>query len=172
MGGFKDRLTGYVPDSLRPPIKPESYDGFLVTLQELGAKRVAATPDRKRLTRQVDPETGASATGWGYQVVFDGVGRQGRRVRYELECAYRVSQDVDRRNNFGGRIVGENAVLTLEEAWLMTTFVTADILLAEIGKQIPQCETVLMNGGKPFTPDQYQDLRARAQQDHIRPWNE
>lgn len=172
MGGFKDRLTGYVPDSLRPPIKPESYYDFLAAMQEQQARRVTATPGRKRLTRQVDPETGASATGWRYQVVFDGVGRQGRRIRYELACADRVSQDVDRRNNFGGRIVGEGVVLGLEEAWLMTTYVTADILLAEIGKQIPQCETVLMNGGKPFTPDQYQDLRARAQQDHIRPWNE
>ena len=164
MGGFKDRLIGLAPESLKPPIKPETYDGFLATLQELGAKRVAATPGRKRLTNQVDPDTGASATGWGYQVVFDGVGRQGRRIRYELDCAYRVSQDVDRRNNFGGRIVGEGVVLGLEEAWLMTTYVTADTLLNGIKEQMPQCETALMNSGKPFTADQYQDLRAQAQQ--------
>lgn len=170
--GLKDRISGYVPESLRTPLKPVSYDGFLETLQEQQARRVTANPNRRVLVRKRDPETGASATGWQYYVAFEGVGRQGRRISYDLPCADRVSQDVDSRNHFGGKMLGENLVLSLEEAWLMTTYVTADTLLTGIREQMPQCETVLMDGGKPFTPDEYDDLRARAREGHIRPWSE
>lgn len=172
MGSIIDRLSGHVPDSLRTPLKPVSYGGFLATLQEQQARRVTANPNRKVLARRRDPVTGASAIGWQYYVAFEGVGRQGRRISYDLPCADRVSQDADDTNLFGGRMLGENLALGLEEAWLMTTYVTADTLLTGIRGQMPQCEIVLMDGGKPFTPDQYEDLRARAQKGHIRPWNE
>jgi hypothetical protein len=78
----------------------------------------------------------------------------------------------DTVNKFGGRAVGTRVASDLESLWLLTTYVTADKLLADIKEQMPQCETVLMDDGKPFTKDQYEQLHSNAQTGHIRSWDQ
>jgi len=170
--GFKGSIPGLVPDKLKPPLKPASYSEFQDVLMAQNARTVTAIPGRRAIGHEVQTYSGTSATDWMYYVAFTGVSSQGRRIVFEQACANRRSMD-DTENDFGGRAVGARMILSLEAAWSLTTCVTADVLLQELKKQMPQCETVLMDDGQnPFTEDQYRELRSEAEVRHIRPWDQ
>jgi hypothetical protein len=168
---FKDRLSGAIPDELKTPRQPASLVAFKEALRVEGAKKVTAAPSMTPIERRTQGYSGVSATKWMYHVAFTAVGRQGRRIVYDFPCTEKASLD-DTVNKFGGRAVGTRVASDLESLWLLTTYVTADKLLADIKEQMPQCETVLMDDGKPFTKDQYEQLHSNAQTGHIRSWDQ
>ena len=167
--GTKDRLLGLLPDNLKPPLTPETYDGFITALSEQGARKLRAIPGRKPIDRRNEEITGERSTHWRYNVGFVAEGRHGRKITYEFPLVTGTTQDDESRNEWGGKMLGGNVVNILEEAWLITAFVTAEELLRRIKEELPECETELISDGKPFTEEDFQTLHEEAKLAHIRP---
>ncbi len=168
--GVRETLGKFVPESLKPPIQPSTYDAFLETLRAQNAKQVTAIPGKKTLlVTEEDEGFGEDGAYYEYNITFNAIGRRGRKVDYYHSCARKFLDNPDYINKYGGKMGAERLIHTLEEAYLITTFVTA-AKLEEIEEMIPGCQTKLQDATKVFTAEDFEELQRLAQQLQIRPW--
>lgn len=166
--GIKDRLTGLMPDSMRAPLEAYNYDAFAKLLREQGARSVAATPERVGRGKMRNEALGQDSTFWHYQVMLTAEGRSGRKLTFRFPIDQRVGNEGEGRNDWGGRMLGDQLEESLHDSLTMEAFVTADDILSRIKEEIPGVETALLDQGKPFSEEDYEALRAQAQMTHTR----
>lgn len=167
---FIERFGNFIPDNLKPPIAPISYADFVNTLRTENATRVTAVPGRKTLFR-TGSDIGEDGAHYEYNITFNARGQGGRRINYYYPCIQKFLDNPDFQYAHGGKMRGERLIHDLEEAYSLTTIVTADTKLQEIQRMLPDCTVELTDADRTFTQEDLEELRREAQQRQIRPWD-
>ncbi len=168
--GLSERLSRFVPEGLKTPIKPTTYSEFVDALTYVNVRRLVAVPGRKILLRK-GSEIGEVGAHYEYNITFDGNGERGRRVNYYHPCVQKYLDNPDYNYIHGGKIKAERLIHDLAEAYALTTIVTADSKLQELQTIFPDCIMELRDADRTFTQDDFEELRREAQQRQIRPWD-
>jgi hypothetical protein len=169
--GLAEKLGRFVPNNFKKPLTPGSYDEFVNALCTHDVSRIVAVPGRKALFRTGSVDLGEDGVAYEYNIAFDSTSSTGRKINYYYPCTQKFLDNPDYHYAHGGKMRGERLIRDLEEAYSLTTIVTADVKLQELQQMFPGCTTELRDADKIFTQEDYEELRRVAQRRQIRPWD-